>query len=439
MEEGVALVSVLLADLGLRYPRTPPRAALAIGRDLAWLLLRGIAPSVREAAPTAEELLRVDVCYSAGKCLVDADAVRGVYFLVQALRYALRAAEPVRLGCALAAVGGSLLVIGGPALRRLGARMGSAAERLAEETRAPLLAGTIDVAVGQVAVISGRWREALARCDAGAALLAERWRGAAFETLTARVMALRAIEELGDMRELARRARDLVRSAAELGAVYGEIGASQHLATAALAQDDVAAARPLARKAAAMWTRGGFHLQHLYALRAEAWCDLYEGDVRGACDRVQAMWSSLRRSRLLRVSLPRIDAHDLRARLAIALAAAGAATTARQLRGAERDVRLLACERRDDAAARAYLLAAGIATVRGARADAAQLVSRAGDVARRAGMQLHAVTADYRRGQLLDGAEGCALVTDADRRMRVLGVERPDRWVRVYAPGAWPE
>ena len=439
IEEGVTMLAALLGDLGLRYPATPARAMLGIAGDLAWLLGRGIAPAVRTAAPSAEEMLRVDVCYSAGKCLVDADAVRGVYFLVQALRYALRTAEPVRLGCALAAVGGSLAVVGGPVLRRLGARMTSAAEVLAHETRAPLLAGTIDVAAGQVAAISGRWREALERCDAGAALLAERWRGAAFESLTARVLALRAIEELGDLRELARRGRALVQSAAELDAIYSEIGASQHLATAMLAQDDVGAARPLARKAAAMWTRGGFHLQHLYALRQEAWCDLYEGDARECYEHVRAIWSLLRRSGLLRVSLPRIDAHDLRARLALALAAAGTVAAAPLVRAAGRDVRRLGHEGRDDARVRADLLAAGLATLRGARGVAEHALRRAAEAGRRAGMQLHVATADYRRGQLLGGDDGGAHVAAAADRMRALGVARPERWVRIYAPGVWPE
>ena len=52
---------------------------------------------------------------------------------------------------------------------------------------------------------------------------------------------------------------------------------------------------------------------------------------------------------------------------------------------------------------------------------------------------LHAVTADYRRGQLLGGEEGRTLVAEADGRMRALGVARPERWVRIYAPGAWRE
>ena len=437
MEEGVALLTALLDDLGLDYPATPLRATVTVARELVWFLLHGIEPTARREPATAEELLRVDACYSAGKCLVDADAVRGVHFLVQALRYALRAAEPVRLGCALAAVGGSLSVIGGSVLRRLGARMVSAAEDLAAETRAPLLRGTIDVALGQVAMISGRWRHALEQCDAGAALLAERWRGAAFESLTARVIALRAIEELGDMRELARRGRDLVQNAAELDAVYSEIGASQHLSTAYLALDEVALARPLARKAGAMWTQGGFHLQHLYALRQEAWCDLYEGDPQGAYERVLAIWPSLRRSGLLRVSLPRIDACDLRARLTLAVAIHGQAHTARLLRSVERDVRRLRHEGRDDAGVRAHLLAAGIASVRGRRADAMVALEQAATVGRQAGMQLHAATADVRRAALLAGNDGRALGADADGRMRALGVVRPERWAGIYAPGAW--
>ena len=52
-------------------------------------------------------------------------------------------------------------------------------------------------------------------------------------------------------------------------------------------------------------------------------------------------------------------------------------------------------------------------------------------------MRLHEAVADYRRGELVGGVAGDELVAGAVERMAALGVVRPDRWVDVYAPGAW--
>ena len=144
-DKGTALLSEVLEGLGLRFPKTPLRATWGA---LTRLVRIALAPGLDAlGSPSRDESrLRAEVCYVAGKCLVNSDAIRGVYFSIEALRHALRAGDPVRLGCSLAVVGGSLSVLEGPWLAGLGARMLDRAEALAVSTGSPLVRGTMMLA-----------------------------------------------------------------------------------------------------------------------------------------------------------------------------------------------------------------------------------------------------------------------------------------------------
>jgi hypothetical protein len=320
-DEGVEVLSTLVRDLGISYPHTPRRALIGAAAHIVRLRLTGVRRRTATRPADREELIRIDTCYSVGKNLLSTDSGLGVYFSLEALARALRSDDAFRLGRSLCVVGGSLAVAGGRLLESLGERMMSLADAVAAETEAPQLIGTIAVGSGQVAMIKGRWREAVQRCDAGVQLLSERCRGVAFECNIGRGNAQRALEELGDIDDLERRAREYLHAAIATGARYGELAASQHLSMALLARDDRSGARLLARKGQEMWSRRGFHMQHFYSIRQEAWCDLYDGDPGASWRKLQATWPALQRSNMLRISLTRIDALSLRGRLALAVAA----------------------------------------------------------------------------------------------------------------------
>ncbi|MBX3024986.1 AAA family ATPase [bacterium] len=432
IDDGVHVLSAVLRELGLRYPRSQTGAMLGAAWHVARFALGGFAEQPDRA--NEPDALRAEACYSAGKGFVDIDPPRGVYFSLAALRHARRANDRVRLGCALSLVGGSLLVVGGSALARLGQRMVAQAQALECETGSALLRGIIDVSLGQVAMLQGRWKESIERSDAGVRVLVEACRGVAFECNIGRGIPLRSVEEIGDLTAVEQRSAELLQSGAVLRDRLAEAMGSQHMSTALLARDDVAGARLFPRRTWEAWSDKGFHLQHLYAIRQEAMCDLYDGDPRQAHARLLAAWPAARRAHLLRVSLARVDALSLRGRLALAVAQCGGDDAL--LRAAAADARGLRREGRGDATVHAAMLEAGVAATRG---DAQEATARLAEViaaAERHDMALHAAVARYRRAELR-GANGGALRSAARDAIAARGIRVPERWAAMYAPGRW--
>ena len=68
---------------------------------------------------------------------------------------------------------------------------------------------------------------------------------------------------------------------------------------------------------------------------------------------------------------------------------------------------------------------------------AAVLVERSEEWLARADMMLHVAAARRRRGELIGGTEGHALIEDADRRMNAQGIVNPARFAAMLIPGAF--
>lgn len=435
VEEGTSVLAALLAELDLRYPRSARRAALGSLRQLASVFLRDL--STRDGGRTLDpvEQIRIDTCFGIGKTLVDMDAMRGTYFSFLGLARALASGDRYRTARSLTLVGGLLWVLGGPLAKR-GRRMLEVARALAEELEAPELLGTLAVAEGQVLMLHGQWRRARERAGEGVRLLSERCQGFAYECDVGRGNVLRALEEIGDdVSEISVLARQYYEAATSAASAATETGAVQHLAFVAMARGDLDAARRFARRGVALWTRAGFHVQHLYTARAEAQCDLYEGRARASFDRLRELWGPLRRSNLMRVPLARVDAHFLRGQLALAVARVDAGAREGLLRGCEGDARKLAHEGRHDATAHACLLRAGAHELRGRPELALPLLDEAIAACDAGGMVLRGACALLRKGEILGGETGRRCADEARARIVKSGIAEPGRWAAMYAFG----
>jgi hypothetical protein len=181
------------------------------------------------------------------------------------------------------------------------------------------------------------------------------------------------------------------------------------------------------------WCEHAFTFQHWSALRVEIWCDLYEGRPESASRRLTAAWPALDGSKMLRVRLFASDAWFLRGTVALACAAAGK-NPARSLRAAARDAKALARLRRSESAALGELLSAGVAAAQGDEASAIARLDAAIAGLRGAGLALHAACALRRKGELVGGGEGRALMAEGDELMRAEGITDPARWCAMYAP-----
>jgi hypothetical protein len=428
LDDGLAVLVPLLKELHISYPSSQRRAiSFALAR-LVQLALRGTRFAQRAVADIAPRALRrVDVCYSAAKSLSIVDPARGIYFSVRGLLLALGTGEPVRVGKHLAVTGGSLRALGGP-FGSWGQELVRQVARLAESGHDAYLSGMSATSMAPVHIVAGEWREALECAEHGVALLAGHCRGVSFECAVGRMAALRALEELGRMSEMRARAEDMLAGADQTGDRYAEVTALLNLALPMLATADVAAARGLVARALAQWTREAFHIQHFYARRIEAYCDLYEGRPDRARAGILAIWPALRTSSLLRVPVSRVDAHLLRARSTVALAAQDGRYAPR----AESDMAPLARESRGDAVAHVFILRAGLQALPAHRPQAIELVGRAIAAYRRAGMELHALCAERRGAEIAGAVERLAAI---DQRIRDCGINEPVRWVDIYAPG----
>ncbi|HVR62340.1 MAG TPA: protein kinase [Polyangia bacterium] len=438
IDQGVAVLARTLPPVGVTFPATPRAALLAVLRGLLWIRFRGLRFRERPASEVdARARLRVDMCLSASKGLLLVDSLRGAAFAFQSLRHAFAAGDPERVGESLVLVGGGVLAPAGGWMERLGARMLARAAEIAGRTQNPRLAGMTQTMTGQTLTFAGLWRQALASCDAGVAALTARCRGVAWETNVGYMGALRAVEELGRLHDYRRRCQQLCSDADARGDVYARVTAVLYEALANLAAGRPPLARQQAAASLAVWTKSAFSVQHLYTVRLEAFCDIYEDRAADAWRRIEAMWPALGRSGLLRIPIVRIDAHALRARAALAMAQASA-SPAPWLELAARDRRRLAREKRPDTPGHALLLEAGEAGGAG-RARALACLDQAIAVYAANGMSLWQAYAQHRKGELLGGDDGRALADGAARAMRGEGIAHPARWLAVVAPGRWDQ
>lgn len=85
----------------------------------------------------------------------------------------------------------------------------------------------------------------------------------------------------------------------------------------------------------------------------------------------------------------------------------------------------------------AELVRAGIASVENRSEDAARSLSDAERAFEAVDMALYAAVARRRRGELIGGDEGQALVERADDWMRGEGIRNPSGMAMMLAPGRW--
>lgn len=450
IEEGLAELRVVLDALGLSFPATAVKAQLALAANLARLLAvcRRSAPAkllgLADARPSPAVRLTIDVCQGAAKGLAAVDPMRGAAFATLGLRLALRSGDRARIADGLLLVGGGLLAPMGGWMGDWGVRMIAAARALADQLGDRRLCGSAAVVLGQARIFAGRWQQAREALETGLAILEEGCAAVAWELNLGHMGAVRALEELGDTRACSRMTAVLAKDAETRGDRYARVTAQLYRGMDLLASDDPEAARRCASAVMEGWSSASFSVQHLYSLRLNALAELYAGQIAAAAERVEAAWSTIRRSLLLRVAITRIDALALRARILLSLATAAAGGERRRLlRQCRRLRRRLQRESRTDAKAHARMLWAGELTVATGDADQQSAGERRKIVdaleAAAAAYESMGMTlwAEYARCRLAEAAGDQAARADALRALSARGIRVPDRWLAVWAPGIW--
>ena len=437
IDEGLTAIRAVLAAVGLRFPSGGARTAIAalVVRRLQ-LALRGEGFTPRAAAVLpAEELTRIDVCWSVAGVLSMVDTVRGAYFQTRHLLLALRAGEPFRIARAFSVEAGFSAASGGAARART-AHLLEVAQQMAAELGDPYLRGWVRGCAGVAAGLEGRFADALTLCREGEAILDEAVQGVAWEKHTMVFFRNWSLAYLGQLGELGRVVPEGLRHAEERGDLYGVAVLRMGLCTLPLlAADDPEAVRDSVGLAMQRWSHRAFLVEHWWELLALCQADLYDGSdeaTRAMIDRIDHAWPLMSASALLLVQLTRLEALHLRARALVQLAEAGDAGAGRRARA---DARAIARERMSWSTPLGQLIEAALLAQAG---DVAAAITGLGvaEVALDAqGFSLYAAAARRRRGELTAGEGGTAVVAAVDEWLRGRGVRDPVRFCRMLAPG----
>jgi len=440
VDAGLDLLRTVLDAVGMKLARTRRRALFSLVLRRLRLWLRGldfrlVAAGEGESTLSAEDRVRIDVCWSVVVGLTLVDHIQGTDYQTQHMLLALDSGVPFLVARALASEAGYSAVAGRRAGRRTQALL-RASEEIAARSGDAYTRGFAILTAGMAAFLEGDRKQAFELHERAEEILCEHCPGAGWEVNTSRLFSLWSLCYMGKLREVGRRVPRLLDEAQARGDLYVVTSVGTGLPNMAwLAADDPDEAAERVRTAMAWRTQSGFHQPHYWKLLSEAQIDLYRGDDAAAYGRVAGAWPSIEKALLLRIESLRIEALHLRARCALALAKGRAGSERRTLlRTVAGDANRL---EKDGGwgAPLARLLRAGMAAL-GRDAETAQSHLDAAITGfAEVHMGLHESVALRRKGEIVGGHEGRALVGAADARMQAEDVRRPERMAAMLAPG----
>ncbi len=433
IDEGLGAIEEVLGSVGLRLASTPRRALLHIVGHRARLAVRGLGSKPRDSTEIPEsELRRVDVMIAVAEGLGFADTIRGYDFHGRSLLAALRAGEPRRVLRVLAAEATFASLRGNPGRRRTTRLLDQLDQHAAALGDPQSLAIAIGVR-GMASFNWGDWGAALELSMQAEELFRNQCTGNRFELGATYFFQCMALALMGHIGELQARFPRLVAEAEERDDRFTLTNLSAAMTPyQAGALDDPDASLVRLEQLLRAWSPSGFHLPHSNALRARVTLELYRGEYDRARELLEGTWKELERSLLLRTQTLRVFMWQVRG--SVAAACAGRNGDGRELKRGEHAARKMWREKVPYARTMATSLRAALAHAGGDDERAIELLATTEDMAPGAMLPLHGICARLLRGGLVGGDEGGALIASAEEEMRALGVDDPQRFVRVYMP-----
>jgi hypothetical protein len=239
---------------------------------------------------------------------------------------------------------------------------------------------------------------------------------------------------LGELKEVSRLVSALLADARRWGNLYLATELVTRSNFVWLAADAPAEGEREVREALALWSHKGFHRQHYSARLARVQTALYRGEADAAWRLLTEQESELRRSMLTFVQAFRVESVYLRARCALAMAAANRSPR-RYLSVARAGARRIAAERMAWSDPIALLLQGGIASVEGREEAAVTCLQAAALGFDSAGMKLYAAVTRCRLGALRGDDRGRELQRQAEAWMAAQEIRNPTCMTRMFAPG----
>jgi eukaryotic-like serine/threonine-protein kinase len=380
-------------------------------------------------AATADELLRVDVAHAAAAGLVPVDPLRGLMFQSRYLLLALEAGEPHRIGRAIALEAATCIIdgnINAERARALSRRAMLMGERLGD----PRIVATALLAEGVIHLFEGQFRPSISFFEKAEALARERCRGMAAAVFNCACLRLWGLRLVGDMQGLRAGIPRLLDDAMRRGDVATQANVrGESLYCLHLADDRPDAAARELETMNETWTGEGYDSVRYWFLRGSVEVALYEGRFADAWSLVERAWPRLRFSSAFAVQAVRVEALEIRARAALALAQVQKGSERFALRRIARDA-ATRMERENIAWGNtlAELHLCALDMHEGASAELLRRLEAVSAFFQEREMRFHECAARERLGRL-KGRTGTSYGA-----MAGCGVKEPERMLRVIAP-----
>jgi len=437
LAEGWAVMRDVLGRTGVSVPNSPAACTKAAALLRSRLLIRGFRFTPRDAEEVDPAVLaRLDVLWRVATSLAMVNHTLSDVLAVRHLLEALKVGERTRVAHALANEAAFESILRGAWLRRRVDKLMGVAREVWEDSEDPYDHALLAMTLGIIALFDGDFRAVVDRCDEAEAALREQCLGAHWEIGICHNFALSALAMLGEMGELRRRSRAVIRDAELRGDRFAENATRMGEPSMAwLAEDDpgeahrqLALAESELRSGQSRWPESSFRTQHYHRLIAFINLALYEGRAEDAWTEVEAAWPKLRKAGFIRLRFTGPELRQLRGRAA--LAAAATRPEAAAIAGAE--ARRLRRDAQPMARPMGELLAAGLEATAGRDARIDALLKGAAAGFDRAGLGLYREAARWRLAERGGGSHSRA---EAATWMTDHGVVAPARMVGLLAPG----
>jgi hypothetical protein len=424
MDLGVTMLREVLSVSGISWPTS---AIGAVGVILSSRLRLAVEDRMARApAPATPELIQqLDAYWSACLGLNMTDFLRSAAFQARHAVIARRTTDARHLTRAVSTDVAYRACEGGAANRETATRLENKATKHAADAGDPESAAFVTLCAGVAGYYNGQFREALSHINTVEAVFAGLHDGITWEIGNCWMYRAWSLAWLGEIAELCRVLPEAIARARAQGnrlALAGLAGAHAGLAWLATNQPDEG--RLLAAEAISPFPPGSFQSPHYAHSMTVSRIELYEGNVDGAFQRIEAAWPRLRGNQMLRMQMFRVELTHLRASVTLAMAAKANGNRNRLLRFVDKEAQRLAKEDHPCARPLASLLQAGLLSIRDRKAEARTAFQEAAQHCDTAGLGLYAAAARIRA----EDETGLAW-------MKEQGVVDPERLARVLAIG----
>jgi eukaryotic-like serine/threonine-protein kinase len=439
IDRGTREMKLVLAAVGLGLPSSLLGLAVSIVTKTLWLALRGWRFSPREERDLpAGEALKLDICLSCSKVFSTTDVLEGLHFSLTGAILALRLRSRFHVAIARMAQGLNTVAKSPQRVDDALSAMEQAAASGAGSSRAHELVQFATLGRGMALTLGGRWARSRACFDE---LLEDQRQGGTtlqWDRDTAMQFSIVGRARLGRYTEVATRLPLYVQDALNRGDLYLStmlrVGGGSILW---LVRDSTREGRADVESALDRWGRTSFDIVQWWGRYSLLTFTLYEGDYRAAFEQITSLVGAMRWSRIRAV-----QSMWCITQLMVSHADVAALSTT----PADHDLRrrTRSCLKRAAALAPPFwrpllhLNQAGFEVLQGHQDRCLDALALAHQTALEHDFAQVAAFARIRRGQLIGGDEGAALLEQGRATLVSQGVVSPTRFVQSLSPGFAP-